>query len=157
MSPLLLEQSLWTPVSQGLAVGVVPVEIPWTPVLGGEGGTSGQTYANRAARAAKVGSTVHVWGQLTLSAKGTITGAVQIQGLPYPIVNISDLYAVGTVPFFGALATNWIVIGLHGDPTTSALKLRGVQAAAAGVTGLTTADIANATSVMFEAVYMTTV
>jgi len=55
----------------------------WTPVLGGDGGTSGQTYSAQSGNYVKIGRLVTAFGSLTLTAKGTITGNLEIQGLPF--------------------------------------------------------------------------
>jgi len=45
----------------------------WTPVFGGSGGTSGQTYTTQTGRYTKIGKLVTASFDCHLSAKGTIT------------------------------------------------------------------------------------
>jgi len=55
----------------------------FTPVLGGAGGTSGQSYGLQAGNYVKIGDRVFIDANTSLSTKGTITGNVQISGLPF--------------------------------------------------------------------------
>jgi hypothetical protein len=114
----------------------------WTPIVGGGGGTSGQTYTAQVGTYVKVGQLVVASYQLQLSAKGTITGNVQIQGLPFPVSaaalnNISSLY-------FYSLATSWISVNVITLGSTSAAALQGLAVAGtANNVSLAAADIAN--------------
>jgi hypothetical protein len=55
----------------------------WTPVLGGSTSETGQTYTRQSGFYQKVGNWVHCQGFILLSAAGTISGSLQIQGLPF--------------------------------------------------------------------------
>jgi hypothetical protein len=55
----------------------------FTPVLGGAGGTSGQSYGLQAGNYVKIGDRVFIDANTSLSTKGTITGNLQVQGLPF--------------------------------------------------------------------------
>jgi len=55
----------------------------WTPVLAGNGGVSGQTYATQAGNYVKVGRHVIAGGTLNISATGTLTTYLVIKGLPF--------------------------------------------------------------------------
>ena len=115
----------------------------WDPVIGGAGGTSGQTYATQDGFYTKIGNIVIAEFSVQLSVEGTITGDVQIQGLPFTVgAGRIDVCAVR----FGSLATNWIsIIGLAVGSST-AIALRGSQAAGtSSETALTAADIGNST------------
>ena len=59
----------------------------WTPVLGGSGGTSGQSYSTQLGIYTKIGNKVYCSCSMVLTAKGTITGNVQILGLPFTSKN----------------------------------------------------------------------
>ena len=58
-------------------------EGPWTPVLGGSGGQTGQTHSVQSGIYVKIGRLVVCNFRVALSAKGTITGNLQISGLPF--------------------------------------------------------------------------
>lgn len=56
----------------------------WSPALNLGGGATGMSYASApAGRYTKIGRMVTAWGSLTLSAKGSSTGAATIAGLPF--------------------------------------------------------------------------
>ena len=55
----------------------------FTPVLGGAGGTSGQSYGLQGGNYVKIGDRVFIDANTGLSTKGTITGNVQVSGLPF--------------------------------------------------------------------------
>lgn len=118
----------------------------WTPVLGGSGGTSGQTYTTQVGRYIKIGKMVAVWFTIIFSAKGTITGTCQFQGLPFTSDNVSGLFSSGVFQY-NLLATNWVgIISVVNTNATTAL-VRGANAAAANnITDLVTADINNNSS-----------
>lgn len=129
-------------------------ERSWTPVLGGAGGTSGQTYTTQLGRAVKTGRKVCATFQVTLSAKGTITGAVQIQGLPYTAD--ATVGASAALPYYVTLNTNWVSLGGYLFPSTTALAIYGNTAAAATVTALATGDITNTTEIRGTVTYLAT-
>lgn len=55
----------------------------FTPTVTGSGGQSGQTYSAQAGTYTKVGKRVSFELRVILSAVGTITGSVQVSGLPF--------------------------------------------------------------------------
>ena len=122
----------------------IPVLDTWTPVIGGSSGTSGQTYSSRGGISVKIGKLVVCYFRATLSAKGTITDAVQIQGLPYTprLDTITNMLGFAFLPVFNGLATNWIWLGGYVLPG-SVVNITGMQAAGASIATLVTADIGN--------------
>jgi hypothetical protein len=127
----------------------------FTPVIGGAGGTSGQTYASQVGAYIKIGRLVLVTFRAALTATGTITGAVQIQGLPFASDNVTNLNSNTTVRF-DSLATNWIHVHARLTPNTTAAALEG--ATAAGVsndTALAATDIGNTTILEGTLIYRT--
>ncbi len=123
----------------------------WTPVIGGSGGTTGQTYAanGQVGRYRKIGKTVICDFRVELSAKGTITGNVEIQGLPFTSDTATNLIPGTCALGFIALATNWVNVIARSSANTLVAPVSGCQAAATtNVTALTTTDIGN-TSIFF--------
>lgn len=116
----------------------------WTPVIGGSGGTSGQTYSLQAGYYVKKGKEVTAWFTAVLSAKGTITGNVEIQGLPFTLENV-NLFPPVTIGYWTALTTAFVFLGGFGVGNTTTAAIRGAVAAATGLSALTTADIGNTT------------
>jgi len=115
----------------------------WTPVIGGNGGTSGQTYTAQVGRYVKIGKMVIVQFRAILSAKGIITGSAEIQGLPFNTEGITNLFASGNM-IWERLATTWVNVIVAASDSASAFQILGAPAAATGNgTALATADINN--------------
>lgn len=128
----------------------------WTPVLGGSGGTSGQTYSYQVGRYVKLGQLVFATFNIALTAKGTITNDVQIQGLPFALENVANMNQGTPAIWFDALGTNWItVLARASGPAASALTLSGRQSAGTGQVTLVTADITNTTVIAGSITYRT--
>lgn len=128
----------------------------WTPVIGGSGGTSGQTYSTQAGYYTKIGKLVHAQFNVALTVKGTITTDVQIQGLPFTIENSSGMAPALVISWFGALGVNWIWLGGLGIVNTTAATIYGTKAAAASVSVLATADIGATTNLVGSITYRAT-
>jgi hypothetical protein len=128
----------------------------WTPVLGGAGGESGQSYTSRVGRYIKIGRQVTASCLVQLSAKGTITGAVMLKGLPFTSENVSNAYAAPSVSYFEALATNWIALGGYLAPNATAIDITGRQSAGADHVALTTSDIGNSSVLVVTVTYFAT-
>lgn len=122
----------------------------WTPVIGGAGGQSGQAYSGQTGTYVKIGGLVHVTFIATLTTKGTITGAVQIQGLPFPVGGAA---ANAIIPYYIGLNTSWVTIGGHAFNASSAINLYGNTAAAVTVAPLATGDISNTTEIRGSMTY----
>jgi hypothetical protein len=63
----------------------------WTPIAGGSGGQTGQTYGVQGGRYTKIGRAVFVTFDVELTVEGTITGDAQVSGLPFALPNVGDL------------------------------------------------------------------
>lgn len=126
----------------------------WTPVIGGAGGTTGQTYgANNHGSYVKLGPVVIAWCYVVLSAKGTITGGVQFQGLPVTSKNTTNKYMAGAIGFFGALLTNWMSLTTYVNPNATTADIYGRQTAGATEVQLAAADIADTTQMIATLIY----
>ena len=60
-----------------------PVLGSWTPILTADGGASGQTYSSQVGSYYKVGKLVVATFGMVLTAKGTLTGNLQLSGYPF--------------------------------------------------------------------------
>lgn len=128
------------------SAGLSPVSGPWTPILGGSGGQSGQTYGAQQGRVIRMGPLVYLSFLTSLSAKGTITGNLQFSGLPYPhkappvgrpVCALAwSNFATSHLAVFGFLDGGSSVISILGRPGGSA---------GTGWVNLTTADISDTT------------
>lgn len=125
----------------------------WTPVIGGSGGTSGQTYATQNGWYIKIGRLVIASFTATLTAKGTITTSVQIQGLPFTVAATTQSIFVGSLRWV-ALATTWTsVIAIPVASSTAATLIGTTVAATGNNTALTTTDIGNSTEINGTIIY----
>lgn len=61
----------------------------WTPTLAFGGGSTGITYDTRAGTYTRVGRTVTFRFEITLTNKGSSTGAAEITGLPFSAANLN--------------------------------------------------------------------
>lgn len=126
----------------------------WTPVIGGSGGTSGQTYTAQVGLYVKIGRLVNVSGFVLLSAKGTITGTVQLNGLPFNVANISNYVPAPAIGRWN-IATAVVSLGFALTNNTATGTLIGATAAATVPSTFTTSDIGNTSSLQFTFSYLT--
>jgi len=115
----------------------------WTPIIGGTGGQSGQSYSGQEGHYTKVGRVVTVNFRVVLSAKGTITGSAVITGLPFTIVN-TITYASGAT-IWDNLATNWTSVFPKPGAGSTYATIDGTKSAVSASIVATTSDIANNT------------
>lgn len=124
----------------------------WTPVVGGQGGQTGQTYAAQTGSYIQTSGFVVAFFNVALSAKGTITGNVLIQGLP--VNPNAALPAAAMALQWNSLATTWVnVIGLMVGGTNGILVRGATAAASTNTTSLTTTDLNNSSQFSGCAVY----
>ena len=127
----------------------------WTPVIGGDGGQSGQSYASQLGSYTKKGREVTINFFATLTAKGTITGTVQIHGLPFG--SESTYYAPGACSFWNNMGASFVHVGIYLAPGASSAYLTGITAAAAAcIANRTTSDITDNTGLMGSFTYRAT-
>jgi hypothetical protein len=126
----------------------------WTPVIGGSGGESGQSYTNQIGLYTKVGKIVTASFLCILSAKGTITGDVRIKGLPFTADATANQRGAGTVGVFFNFATNINWIGLVTTENATAANVIYTAAAAANISDATTTQIGNSTRLDGTIVYI---
>lgn len=120
----------------------------WTPTVTADGGSSGQTYADQIGRYIKIGRMVYAGFTVTLSAKGTLTGNVQIGGLPFAVLTLAGFSVATSYCQFDNLSVNWIT--MVGIPSQSSSKayLRGIKAAGISNQALfASADLSNTTQI----------
>ena len=140
----------WSPLS------IYPLTVTgsWTPVLGGSGGASGVTYSSRFGLYTKIGPMVYANFELFVTNKGTITGNVQIQGLPVPSIT-GGSFPYSCILRFANMTTNWITIICILGPASTAGYLQGCAAAATNnATNLAAADLSNTTYLSGMLVYV---
>lgn len=120
----------------------------WTPVIGGDGGESGQSYTVQRGRYTKVGRMVTCTLDVVLANKGTITGEVVIKGLPYTAAASSDFaYPALSVSLWQNFASTLVFLGGLVINNSTYAALRAAKVASASLGSLATADVANNTRV----------
>jgi hypothetical protein len=113
----------------------------FTPAISFGGGTTGITYSIQSGQYAKVGRNVWVKALITLSAKGSSTGAMLLTGLPFAEAEALDCScAIGNAGNLSGL-TGGLLAYVVGSSSTIALA----QWGAAGSTQLTDAVFTNST------------
>lgn len=151
--------SVWDKADVNALMNAIDAELTaagsWTPVIGGSGGTSGQSYTIQAGQWVRSGHIVLASFYAVLSAKGTITGDLQIQGLPVAVRNAANQYATLAVGHWSNLATALVALTGFGIPGTTSIALRGSTAATTGLTALTTANLANNSEILGSLFYIT--
>jgi hypothetical protein len=119
----------------------------WTPIFGGSTSESGQTYDIQTGRYIKVGKYVFASFDLRLTALGTITGNVQIKGLPYTQVN-GFAAGCGMIQGFSAMTTSYFNLLLTAGSNSTVCDLWGQAGAGTSVSGtLAQADLSNTTRI----------
>jgi hypothetical protein len=124
----------------------------WTPVLGGSGGTSGQTYSVQQGEYLKIGKWVFVEGRLVLTVLGTITTNAQIQGLPFTSKSGAFNGALSFAKFEGLTATAcWMAAQVDSGATAGTIFHR--TAGAANGTQSVQGTFSSATELVFVGFY----
>lgn len=128
---------------------------PWTPIIGGTGGQSGQVYASQSGQSVKVGPLVFVSWRVQLSTLGTITGTAQIKGLLYPSRATANFRARYALSWVNTTTAFVYVLGAQNE-NTAAIDLLGATAATASLsTALVQANLANTTVIAGSGMYLT--
>lgn len=115
----------------------------WAPEVGGTGGKSGQAYATQIGRYIKIGQQVTCWGRFTLSALGTLTTQVQLEGLPFTC----HATARGSVmiTYFNAMTASCIILSGQVSVNSLVAPMFVIKAAATGMSNLVQGDLSNTT------------
>ncbi len=96
----------------------------------------------------KIGNKVTCWFTVILATKGTITGAVQVGGLPFTSENTSGLQGALDLPYWENFATAFVKAGGLVQANTSAATIYAITAANTSMATIATADIGNTTGLI---------
>jgi len=127
----------------------------WTPVIGGSGSTSGQSYTTQHGSYTKIGRLVKLKGYVVLSSIGTISGAYcQIQGLPFTVTGVQG-YGGGNFPLFQGLSTNVSQLTAYPEGNSTFAYVLYTAGAGTNTSYLTPAGVGSAPHLMFNMTYFT--
>lgn len=127
----------------------------WQPLLEGMGGATGQSYAIRSGRWARLGDVVTITGSVALSAKGTLTGATAAIGnLPFPVGTLEATGAIA-VSFFASFSATLVYLTGYPRSGTSRIELGYLAAAAPVLSFVPVSMITDGTDIRFSGVYAT--
>ena len=124
----------------------------WTPTIGGSTSESGQVYSAQAGTYHKFDDLVIAHFDLTLSTLGTITGVVQLKGLPFTAHAGMSIYG-SELSYFTNLTT--AVVALTATPVggSAAATLNSATAAAVSLNQLVQGDLSNTTRLAGVLIY----
>lgn len=105
----------------------------WTPVLGGDSGQSGQTYAKQVGRYQKVGRQVHFTFEVQLSAEGTVGLEAVLRGLPFTVAG-DRAFGAGYISDFANLGISVVALTLAPEASSTQAYFRHTTAAATDMT-----------------------
>ena len=126
----------------------------WTPVIGGSTSTSGQSYSPQNGSYTKIGRSVSLYVYVNFTNKGTITGNLQVQGLPFTAAS-SPSNAVGNINVsYWITQTNFSSIFGNVSASTTVAGIEGINASANTTTSLTTSDLHNSSAFILAIHYI---
>jgi hypothetical protein len=132
--------------------GLEVEEGTWTPVLYGNTTAGTPAYSLRYGYYTKIGKLVHLSGRIDISAKGGLTGALRISGVPFTGANRTQSIHIAECHFLTFSDVDLPVLQLDsGAGYISFLRVRSNLSAA----NITESDIADSFSIRFTGVYRT--
>jgi hypothetical protein len=82
----------------------------WTPTIAFGGGTTGITYSQQVGLYIKIGKMVHVSGYVSLTSKGSSTGAATLTNFPFTSASTSNAYQSAMQGWYYQLAAGQGVV-----------------------------------------------
>ena len=128
----------------------------WTPVLGGSGGQSGQSYSPQLGVYTKIGRIVHCSCYINLSTKGTITATLQLSGLPFTAGSGTGYNSAGSLMTINAwtiAAGTYVQFGINNNSATANFRSYLGTGSSADGANMTTANVNNGTHISLNITY----
>jgi hypothetical protein len=122
----------------------------WTMGISFGGGSTGITYSNNTGTYTKIGRKVTVNGYMSLTNRGSSTGAAAITGLPFTISLGNTYYSAASLAFFNISFANQYQA--YGQVYSTQIFLEEVTEAGVG-SSLTDSDFANNSALMVSLTY----
>lgn len=155
---LKVDKGLTFPATQVASAGANTLddyeEGTWTPVIQGSVSNSGQTYSLQVGKYIKIGSLVYIQGRLTLSALGTVTGNLELGGLPFTVSSGANDYSTLNISLSLNLGTAVVSLLAAIFPNTTKATFYHRTAAATGISVSVQAIFANTTDIIFSGHYI---
>jgi hypothetical protein len=120
----------------------------WTPTITFGGGSTGMVYASQKGNYTKVGNRVFISAYVATSTKGSSTGGLTINGLPFTSVNISDQYNC-TAVWTNTLSSIVGQVIAYNPPNSTAISSIGYLGTGA-ITGITATNWNNNSDFMIN-------
>ncbi len=136
----------------GNPAGLVAVTAgSWTPLV--SDGTNDATMGSQTdGRYTKIGRTVHIFGRVRLTSKGSMSGNLQIEGLPFSAADLEHSvtfgYQVNLLVTAGETVGGWVATGA----TVITLRLNDTTT---GSSNLQDGELTNTSDLMFSFIYLT--
>ena len=132
----------------------------WTPSIEIGSASTGITYASRSADYVRIGNLVFVNGDIALSSKGSITGSVQIAGLPFTVYDrtgaTSNDGGAGLCAYQFGTTGVYSPIGLLGVGGTKKINMYAATSSGGNISaGIGTSNITNGFSIRWSLTYIT--
>ena len=128
----------------------------WTPVLGGSGGQSGQSYSTQLGVYTKIGRIVHCSAYINLSTKGTITTTLQLSGLPFTAGSGAGFSSAGSLVTINAwtiAAGTYIQFSITNNTATANFRSYLGTGSSADGANMTTSNVNNGTHIALNITY----
>ena len=122
----------------------------YSPLLSFGGGSTGITYTRNTGRFLELGDFILATGIITLSAKGSSTGAAKIS-LPATVRNDADSYAAASLHLSDVVFTG--TAQAYADINTTSLVLTTAAAAGGAYAALDEGDFTNTSEILFTVMY----
>jgi hypothetical protein len=104
----------------------------WTPVLGGDGGETGQSYSEQTGYYQKIGNRVYFTFRVALTNAGTVSLEAKLKGLPFQITGVIGAGAA-SVSDFNNLGVSVSMLTLRAEANGTAFFFRATTAASANM------------------------
>jgi hypothetical protein len=121
----------------------------WTPTITLGGASTGIAYNIQQAVYTKIGDLVTAYCYVHLSSKGTATGQLHLQGLPFTTRNQGNLYPAASLYINNATSISGMVKAYANPNSTTVIFVAGDNS----VSALQDTNIGNATDIMINISY----
>lgn len=124
----------------------------WTPSYSGSGAA---TYSVQSGFYVKIGKLVTASFTITLSNVSTLTGNLDLAGLPFTVGNATGYRSTGTV-YWSSLTTSVVTLGIRATENTTTAVFYTATGAVATVQPLNATDLSNTTVISGVISYIAT-